>query len=95
MDKLAILGGEKTLDHASMPDELFHWPIFTEEDEAAVLDVFIGNEFDRLSHTVGNKMYRYRRARLITHGPYVTDYVTAAKLLRANNTADGKRAEKA
>ena len=31
--KLALCGGEKLFDHTQMPDELFHWPIITEEDE--------------------------------------------------------------
>lgn len=37
MSRLALFGGEKTVteDHESM----FHWPIVTEEDEAAVLEV--------------------------------------------------------
>ena len=44
MDRLALLGGAPVLDHAAMPAELFRWPIFTEEDEAAVLDVFRRNK---------------------------------------------------
>ncbi len=35
--KLAILGGEKAV--TSDPGDMFTWPIVTEEDEAAVLDV--------------------------------------------------------
>lgn len=37
MDKLALLGGIKTLDKTK--DELFKWPIVTKEDEDAVIDV--------------------------------------------------------
>ncbi len=37
MDKLALFGGEKAVK--DIPEELFKWPIFTEEDEQAVLDV--------------------------------------------------------
>ena len=44
MEKPAILGGNRTLEHENSPEELFHWPIFTEEDEAAVLDVFRNNK---------------------------------------------------
>lgn len=36
--KLAILGGEPAIK-GNIPDELFKWPIITEEDESAVLDV--------------------------------------------------------
>jgi Predicted pyridoxal phosphate-dependent enzyme apparently involved in regulation of cell wall biogenesis len=38
MNELAILGGEKAIK-GNIPDELFRWPIITEEDESAVLDV--------------------------------------------------------
>ena len=37
MSKLAILGGEKTI--SEVMDELFHWPIVTDEDITAVTDV--------------------------------------------------------
>ncbi len=37
MSKLAILGGEKSIPYVD--DKLFHWPIVTEEDIAAVTDV--------------------------------------------------------
>jgi dTDP-4-amino-4,6-dideoxygalactose transaminase len=37
MSKLAILGGEKTISEVN--DELFHWPIVTDEDINAVTDV--------------------------------------------------------
>ncbi len=38
MEKLALLGGSPAIC-GTIPDELFSWPIVTEEDEAAVLDV--------------------------------------------------------
>src|SRR3972149_5956200 len=38
--KLAILGGPKTVELTDKQiDDLFHWPIVTEEDEKAVIDV--------------------------------------------------------
>ena len=37
MGKLAILGGEKAIPEVD--DELFHWPIVTDEDIAAVTEV--------------------------------------------------------
>ena len=43
MEKLAILGGTPVLDPAKVPESLTHWPIFTQEDEAALLDVFHNN----------------------------------------------------
>ncbi|MCR5041981.1 MAG: DegT/DnrJ/EryC1/StrS family aminotransferase [Clostridia bacterium] len=52
MSKLALFGGEKTLDHTKQPDELFRWPIFTEEDETALLDVFRKNEMSGNNVTI-------------------------------------------
>ena len=44
MKKLALLGGEPILkEHA--PKELFKWPIITEEDKAAIMDVVVNNKF--------------------------------------------------
>ncbi|MBR5751753.1 MAG: aminotransferase class V-fold PLP-dependent enzyme, partial [Clostridia bacterium] len=43
--KLALCGGEKLFDHTQMPDELFHWPIITEEDEQNCLEVIRKNKF--------------------------------------------------
>ena len=43
MEKLALFGGEKTVKDA--PESLFKWPIITEEDEAAALDVIRNNKF--------------------------------------------------
>ncbi len=45
--KLAILGGEpqKNMTRADVPAELLRWPIITEEDEAAALEVIRNNKF--------------------------------------------------
>ena len=43
--KLALCGGEKLFDHTQMPDELFHWPIITEEDEQNCLEIIRKNKF--------------------------------------------------
>jgi len=37
--QLAILGGSKAVPENNNHKELFHWPIVTEEDENAVLEV--------------------------------------------------------
>ena len=42
---LAILGGTPALDPRQVPEELFRWPIFTEEEEQAALDVLRRNAF--------------------------------------------------
>ena len=44
MEKLAILGGTPAIPK-EVPKELFHWPIVTEEDEAAALEVIRTNNF--------------------------------------------------
>lgn len=44
MEKLALLGGKPTIEQAP-EEQLFRWPIITEEDEAACLDVIRGNKF--------------------------------------------------
>ena len=44
MEKLAILGGTPAIPQDA-PKELFRWPIITEEDEAAALDVIRNNKF--------------------------------------------------
>ncbi|MBQ8173955.1 MAG: aminotransferase class I/II-fold pyridoxal phosphate-dependent enzyme [Clostridia bacterium] len=44
MEKLAILGGTPALPKEA-PKELFHWPIITEEDEAAALEIIRTNNF--------------------------------------------------
>lgn len=38
-EKLAILGGEPVFNEKDVPESLFKWPIVTEEDEQAVLNV--------------------------------------------------------
>ena len=45
--KLAILGGQpfKNMTRADVPAELLRWPIITEEDEAAALEVIRNNKF--------------------------------------------------
>ena len=43
MEKLAILGGEPVIKEE--PAELFAWPILTEEDKAAAMDVIVRNRF--------------------------------------------------
>ena len=43
MEKLALLGGKPVIE--KRPDELFKWPILTDEHEAAALDVIRNNKF--------------------------------------------------
>ena len=43
MAKLALCGGTPLMNVWDLPEELFRWPIFGEEDEAAVLDVLRRN----------------------------------------------------
>lgn len=50
MEKLALLGGPRTVVDA--PKELFAWPIITEEDEAAALDVIRNNKYSATDITV-------------------------------------------
>ena len=49
MSKLALLGGEPTIK--KVKEELFKWPIITEEDEAAALEVIRNNSFSELDIT--------------------------------------------
>ena len=44
MKNLALLGGPKTTEKET-PQDIFKWPIITEEDEAAILDVVRTNNF--------------------------------------------------
>ena len=44
MEKLAILGGKPYVNERA-PKELFKWPIITEEDEQAIMDVIRNNKF--------------------------------------------------
>ena len=43
MEQLALLGGSPVIEKE--PAELFRWPIITEEDEAAALDVIRNNKY--------------------------------------------------
>ncbi len=43
--QLALLGGEPTVKLCETPDEVFHWPIITKEDEDACLQVIRSNSF--------------------------------------------------
>ncbi len=43
--QLALLGGTPTVKIDDTPSEIFHWPIITEEDEAACLNVIRRNKF--------------------------------------------------
>lgn len=43
MEKLALLGGEPVIKEE--PKELFAWPILTEEDKEAAVDVIVNNRF--------------------------------------------------
>lgn len=44
MEKLALLGGKPVIQEAP-PKELFAWPILTEEDKEAAMDVIVNNRF--------------------------------------------------
>lgn len=44
MEKLALLKGEPCIKEAA-PEELFHWPILTQEDIDAAMDVVVNNRF--------------------------------------------------
>lgn len=51
MAKLALLGGEPTKFPEKTNDALFHWPILTDEDRAAVMDVVENNRFSGIDIT--------------------------------------------
>lgn len=52
MSTLAYFGGEPAIKKEEAPEKhLFGWPIITEEDEAAALDVIRNNSFSRLDIT--------------------------------------------
>ena len=51
MKKLALLGGEPLIKEAA-PKELFKWPIITDEDRAAALDVLENNSFSATDITI-------------------------------------------
>ncbi len=50
MSKLAILGGEPLIKEPA-PKELFKWPIITEEDKKAVMDIVETNNFSGIEIT--------------------------------------------
>lgn len=50
-EKLALLGGTPALNAADAPRSLLRWPIMTEEDEAAALEVIRANSFSGLGIT--------------------------------------------
>jgi dTDP-4-amino-4,6-dideoxygalactose transaminase len=43
MEQLAILGGKPVIDNVEIPEELFKWPIYTQEEENALLEVYREN----------------------------------------------------
>lgn len=43
MEQLAILGGKPVIDGVKIPEELFKWPIYTQEEEDAILEVYRDN----------------------------------------------------
>ena len=49
MEKLALLGGEPIIKQ--MPQELFKWPIMTQEDYDAAMDVIVNNNFSNTDIT--------------------------------------------
>ena len=52
MSELALCGGKPLLEKFDLPEELFRWPIVTEEDEAAVLDVLRTNRISGKDVTI-------------------------------------------
>ena len=50
--RLALVGGEPMFDQHDMPEELFHWPIITPEDEEACLEVIRKNKFSGTDITI-------------------------------------------
>ncbi len=44
-EKILAINGGKPVYQGEVPEELFRWPIITEEDEAAALDVIRGNKY--------------------------------------------------
>lgn len=45
MSKLALLGGEPVFANKKAPEDLFKWPIITQEDIEAATDVIVNNKF--------------------------------------------------
>ena len=57
MEQLAILGGKPVIDNVEIPEELFKWPIYTLEEENALLEVYresILQELSEYSHLLYN-----------------------------------------
>ncbi|MBQ0101367.1 MAG: aminotransferase class V-fold PLP-dependent enzyme, partial [Firmicutes bacterium] len=50
--RLALVGGEPMFYEKDMPEELFKWPIITEEDEQACLEVIRKNKFSGTDITI-------------------------------------------
>ncbi len=51
MEKLALLGGTPAINQ-TVPEELFKWPIFTQEDIDAAMDVVVNNRFSNTDITI-------------------------------------------
>ncbi|MBQ8341675.1 MAG: aminotransferase class I/II-fold pyridoxal phosphate-dependent enzyme [Clostridia bacterium] len=51
MEQLALLGGTPVIKEAA-PEELFKWPIMTEEDYDAAMDVVVNNKFSNTDITI-------------------------------------------
>ena len=51
MEKTLAYFGKEPMIKEKAPESLFHWPIITEEDEAAALDVIRGNKFSGIDIT--------------------------------------------
>ena len=51
MEKLALLGGEPVIK-SEPPKELFAWPIMTQEDIDAAMDVVVNNKFSGTDITI-------------------------------------------
>ncbi len=45
MEKLALLGGTPVIKENEAPEELFKWPIITQEDKEAAMNVILNNTF--------------------------------------------------
>ncbi len=51
-EKLALLGGKPAIDPNEVPKALMRWPIITQEDEEAALDVIRNNKFSGTDITI-------------------------------------------
>ena len=50
MEKLAYLGGEK-IKTVEVPSDIYKWPIITDEDKAAIMDVVERNAYSKTDIT--------------------------------------------